>query len=177
VAVCFWLSPTGDTFFIWEKNGPQGTAFTDEMMLLGYPNVYYSGTGGDEQRHYVQKSDRPGYHNSKLSVALTPLLNALTRNDCTVRSRALLAECGEYEITDTGQTWEHPRSRNARDASARGLSHGDRVVAAAMAMRAIRERPVEKEQPPPLVQQQSLAGRIARAKAAHKKMAMALSRW
>lgn len=176
VAVCLWLSPIGDTFFIWEKNGSQGTTFTDEMMLLRYPNVYYASTGGDEQRHYVEKTDKPGYHNSNLANTLTPFLTELSRNEITVRSASLLAEAAEYEID--GKRWVHPRSVNSRDASALGENHGDRVVAAAMAMRAMRERPHKPEDSiPPVIRQQSIEGRMARDKARSRSRGLRVCRF
>lgn len=159
VAVCYWLSPVGKTFFVWEKNGP-GSPFTDEMMKLNYPNVYLSEGGGDEQRYYAKKSDRPGYFTSKTSAALNPLLAALTNGTICPRSRSLLAECGEYEITDN-QKWIHPRSVNSRDSSAKGEGHGDRAIAAAMACRGMRERRAKQPQATSSAQNNSLAGRMA----------------
>ena len=176
VAVCYWLSPSGHTFFVWEKNGGAGTTFTDEMLLLGYSNVYYMNTGGDEQRHTVAKTDKPGYHTSKTSLSLQPLLSAMERNDATFRSHALVAECSEYEIDDRGR-WVHPRALNSRDPSARGEGHGDRAIAAAMALRGMRERKPAASLAKKKTSPRSMLGRIGALKESERIKRRALSRW
>jgi hypothetical protein len=176
VAVCWWLSPAGKSFFCWEKNGGAGTVFTDEMMRLRYHNVYVENTAGDQQRWNVQKSDRPGYHTKKLSLAFTPMLSAMERNGATFRSKPLIAECGEYEIDDKGK-WVHPRSVNTRDSSAKGEGHGDRAVGAAMAFHGMRERGPIAHVNAKKVTTHSMLGRVAAQKERERQMRRHLSRW
>lgn len=139
VAMCWWLgqSPLELPFLIWERNGSTGTAFTARIISLGYPNVYRAG-GGEELRPYVKKTDKPGYFNSRVDYALTPLLNAMTSGAVTIRSAECLREAGEY-IYD-GSKWVHPGSTGTLDASSQGLNHGDRVIAAGMAVHGLKDR-------------------------------------
>jgi hypothetical protein len=177
VAVCWWLSPTGQTFFIWEKNGGAGTTFTDEMMLLSYPNMYYEDAQSEQQRWTKLKTDRPGYHTARLSRTLTPLVSALARGDAVFRSRSLVAECGEYEISETGK-WVHPRSVNTRDSAASGEGHGDRAVAAAVAFHAMRERKsLIASKTATSAPRNSLLGRMRAHKEQVRQQARRLSRW
>lgn len=139
VAMCWWIGQNAMDlpFLIWERNGSTGTAFTARIIALGYPNVYRAG-GGEELRPYVKKTDRPGYFNSRIDYALTPLLNAMTSGAITLRSEDCLKECGEY-LYD-GNRWIHPGSTTSLDASSQGLNHGDRVVAAGMAVHGLKDR-------------------------------------
>lgn len=175
VAVCYWLSPSGKTFLIWEKNGGAGSTYTDEMMALKYGNVYFENTGGDD-KFSVNKTDRPGYHTAKTSQTLIPLLSAMERNDVTIHSHALAAECGEYEIDDKSR-WIHPRSVNTRDSSAKGEGHGDRAIAAAVAMRGLRERKPNLAAPKPKVHPRSLLAKELAVKEARWQQKRRLSRW
>jgi len=138
IAICYWFGQ-GDceTYMIWEKNGP-GIRFTNEIMRMAYPYVYYS-KGGDEQRHYAKKTDKPGYHTSDVSLTLTPLISSMCASDATFYSKALCEECAHYLYNDQGKV-ENPRGRTSRDGGSRGLAHGDRAIAAALAIRAMNEK-------------------------------------
>lgn len=169
IALCRWLAsdPQQLPFLVWEKNGPTGTAFTIRVVELAYPNVYRS-TTGEEAKSYVKKSDRPGYMNMKMEYALTPLLNALSTGAVTMRSEACVREMGEY-VYQNGK-WVHAGGVASVDASSRGTSHGDRVVAAAMAVHGLKDRGALQymRHDKPLLTQQaevvtplSMAGRFA----------------
>jgi hypothetical protein len=175
VAVCYWLDPSGKTFLIWEKNGGAGSTYTDEIMALGYANVYCETTGGDD-KFSTSKTDRPGYHTAKTSQTLIPLLSAMERNDVTIHSHPLVAECGEYEIDDKSK-WIHPRSINTRDSSAKGEGHGDRAIAAAVAMRGLRERKATFTKPKDSVHPRSLKAKALALREADRMKRRRLSRW
>ncbi len=159
MAVAYWLSPQGKTFLVWERNGP-GAPFTDEIMRVGYSNVFYDATGDADHKFYSSKGDKPGYWTKKTSRALAPLESALSLGSICPRSQALLAECAEYEI-DNRSRWIHPRSVNSRDSSALGEGHGDRAIAAAMACRGMAERRPRKMGNNKTKATNSLEGRIA----------------
>lgn len=148
VAIAFWLGRgKARTKLIWEKQGP-GIPFTKELLRLGYPNLFYQHEG-EELRRFAKKSDRPGYFNSNRYTVLSPLIATMTNGLATFRSEALLEECAQYVYDDSSKPI-HPRTKTARDGSARGANHGDRAIAAALAVRAMRMgRPVHKptEQP------------------------------
>ena len=135
VAVAYWLGRGRPrTHLIWEKGGP-GVPFTKEILRLQYPNVFYQHEG-EELRHYAKKSDRPGYHNSNRMLVLSPLITSLTNGDATFRSAAMIEEAGQYVFDQNGKA-HHPRSKTARDGSARGENHGDRPIAAGLAIMAM----------------------------------------
>ena len=137
VAVCHWLGRGNQTpFLAWESNGP-GVPFTKEIMRLEYHNVFYPLT--DEYRKNGKRSGKPGYFNSDLEKMIAPLRSAIVNQSLTIRSSALLEECCQYVIGDDGKPM-HPRSKTARDGSGKGASHGDRVIAASMVVRAIDDR-------------------------------------
>jgi hypothetical protein len=139
VATCYWFGHGEATpYLIWEKNGP-GIRFTNEIMRLQYPNIFYQ-KGGEELRHYAKRTDKPGYHTSDTQLTLTPLISALCACDATFYSHSLMEECAHYIFNDQGKV-ENPRSRTSRDGGSRGLSHGDRAIAAALGIRAMNERP------------------------------------
>lgn len=137
LAVCHWFGAESMPYFVWEKNGPPGTVFTSEVLRIGYPNMFFM---HDEERMGGKKTDRPGYHASRVDKTLSPLITMMASGIITVRSAEMIEECGQYIYDDVGKM-SHPGSRLSRDASARGLSHGDRVIACAMAVRGLKERP------------------------------------
>lgn len=137
VAVCYWIGKgQPHPYLIWENNGPTGRPFTNEVIRLQYPNVYYM---RDTERRGMKRTNKPGYHNSKRSAALTPLVAALANNQLVIRCEELVRECGEYVYGKNGD-WEHPKSISSMDESSRGFNHGDRAMAMAMAVIALRDR-------------------------------------
>ena len=144
LATCWWLGHgTPTTHLIWEKNGP-GIRFTNNIVESNYPNVYYSKASPNEIRRSPKKTDRPGYSTSNTQLTLTPLIAAMCSSSVTLRSRALVEECSQYIFDKTGRDVEHPRSKTSRDGGSSGLSHGDRAIAAAVAIRAMDERPMHR---------------------------------
>ena len=164
VAVCYWLGKgMGTPYLAWESNG-LGVPYMKEVLRLGYANVFYAHT--DEYKKSGKRSGKPGYHNSSVELMISPLRSAIVNVNYTIRSGALLEECAQYVIGDDGKPM-HPRSKTARDGSGKGVSHGDRVIAAAMAVRAIDDRMNPRklrkgEKPvPQIVPPDSFAGRMA----------------
>ena len=89
-------------------------------------------------------TDRPGYSTSKTQLCLTPLIAAMCSTTVTLHSRALIEECSQYVFEAKGGDVEHPRAKTSRDGGSSGLSHGDRAIAAAVAVRAMDERPMHR---------------------------------
>jgi len=142
LATCWWLGQgVPSTYLIWEKNGPSGSAFTNEIIRSNYPNIYYSSAGGNEIRRWAKKTDKPGYHSPSTRMCLTPIISAMCSSSVTLRSKTLIEECSQYVFEKSGRDIEHPKSRTARDGGSSGLSHGDRAVGASVAIRAMDERP------------------------------------
>jgi len=143
LAICYWTGRgTSNTYLNWEKNGP-GIRFTNHIMRSNYGNVFYQ-KAGDEQRLYSKASDKPGYYTSKTQLTLTPLIAAMVSSSITIRSRALIEECSHYVFSDKGNDVEYPRAKTSRDGGSKGQSHGDRAIAAAIAVRSLDERPMDR---------------------------------
>jgi hypothetical protein len=162
LATCYWLGRGSPSpYLIWEKGGP-GVRFTNCIIESAYPNVFYQ-KGGEEMRRYAKRTDRPGYSTSNTQQTLTPLIAAFCGSSITPRSRALIEECGHYVFNDTGRDCEHPKAKTSRDGGSKGLSHGDRAIAAALTIRAMNERPrrgpIAREESPEVVSN-SMAGRL-----------------
>ena len=179
LATCSWLGRGGtSTYLNWEKNGP-GVRFTNYVIESGYPNVYYQ-KGGDEMRKYAKRTDRPGYTSTNTQQTLTPLIAALCSSTVTIRSKALVEECGFYVFNESGRDVEHPKSKTSRDGGSKGLSHGDRAIAAAVAIRALNERRHNKLPEYSLVKEivpDSIAGRLRASKDGRKHAAREMCRW
>ena len=164
VAVCYWFGRgMPSPFLIWERNGP-GVTFSTEVIRLGYTNVFYQ-KASDDTRKWSKTLDVPGYHTSNHSLMLDPLLGAMIRQEVVIRSLPMLEEAGQYEYD--GKKVIHPRAKSTRDKSAQNENHGDRVVAAAMCMRAMFDKPSLKERKGPLIPEMcpsnSIGGRIHQA--------------
>lgn len=176
IATCWWLSYSGETFLIPETNGGAGRTFMEEILRIGYPNLYDADVGGGELTRYSKKGNTPGYHTKKTSTTLEPLLAGLSHQAITPRSAALVAEIGEYEINQRSQ-WVHPRSVNSRDASALGEGHGDRAMAAAVAIRGMRERGLAGTRKKSRAPEDSLAGRLVQYEMLAQQRALASCRY
>jgi hypothetical protein len=163
VALCWWFGRGQPTPFLnWEKTGPLGTQFAREVERLSYPYIYYM---KDPESKGAKRSKKPGWHTSKTADTLGPLCNAMTNERIVIRSEDLLRECGEYEYGPTD--WVHPGAVNAKDASNQGVNHGDRAMAAGVAVISLIDRHLlpdirpKKQQEPRLADApvNSMAGR------------------
>ncbi len=135
---------------IWECPGP-GLMFGDEVLKeLNYRNIYWkTELFNDEER----QSDSPGWYattNSRLKLH-TDYLIALKTGVFVNHDEDALKETLSY-VHGSGSV-EHPKAKRNADPSAAGSSHGDHVVADALAwMMAKRigvgEKVVVEEKPP-----------------------------
>lgn len=183
IATCYWLGHGEPTALLnWEREGP-GQDFGNEVKRIGYHNVWYP-IVGDDLKKYGKRAETPGYSNKNRGKALSYLLNGIVNQTITIRSGALLEECGHYVFGDDGQPM-HPRTKTARDGSARGVSHGDRCIAASMAICAIDDRNKAARrrkkrtdlEVPTTVHPDSIAGRIAARTAQKRAVSMESCRW
>jgi hypothetical protein len=147
VAIARWLR---GAYLVWESNGP-GSQFGFRVMDLRYNNIYLRKR---EEALSKKVSQIPGWASTrggKLSV-LGAYRDAIDTGMCVNRSRAALLECLEY-IHDTKGSVSHSRASNKEDPSGAGASHGDRVIADAMAWHGLSERkskPVPKKPKAPI---------------------------
>ena len=151
-----WL---GDALLNWEANGP-GMTFLMQVKESTYPNVY--------QRTVIwnrgaKKTQTIGWHTdpSNREIMHGELLRAVQEEELTLRSAALLKECGQY-IRQRGKI-VHVLGGTASSTNSKGEAHGDLVVAAAVCLQGIRKRPAVREGDVPLeIPPNCLAARMER---------------
>jgi len=167
VALAYWFGHGEPTTKInWEIEGP-GIEFGREIQRrLNYTNLRPRPVS-DERRFNHKPTGAFGTANKDRDKALTPLVSALVSQTVTIRSKALLEECGQYIFDENGKPI-HPRSKTARDGSAKGMSHGDRVIGASMAVLFMDECATERKRSkkrsetivPSVIPPNSIAGRM-----------------
>jgi len=137
IAMCKWF---GGAYLIWEVNGPPGSGFTRRILNQRYDNIFYREV---EQRNFKKKTRNPGWFSSEKTkpAVLTEMSHAVKTGKLVLRSEALLEECRQY-VYKEGKI-VHSRSVKTQDDSSKGQSHGDRVIAAAIAWHAVGDRPAE----------------------------------
>jgi len=137
VAVCRWFSGEDredGAFLIWEANGP-GRSFGKAVIEAGHRNLFYR---TEEQRLVRKGSDFPGWFSTpeaKKSL-LTEYRRAIHEDLLVNRSSSALLECKEYIFTAGGAV-VHARSQRTIDPSGARESHGDVVIADALAAKCL----------------------------------------
>lgn len=139
VALCRWF---GNAFLIWESNGP-GRQFGSRIMELGYGNVYLRRR---DEAISGKVSDIPGWASTRETkkVLIGDYRYAVERGECVNRSKEAMEETLEYVFANDGVP-EHSRAIGKGDLTGAKASHGDRVVADALAVKGLGEcikRPV-----------------------------------
>lgn len=132
VALCRWFK---DAFMIWEANGP-GQPFGRKIQTIRYVNIFFR---RDEKSIALKISDTPGWWTTLDSkrTLLSEYRDALKEMKFVNRSKMAIQEAREYVYTEN---WvEHNSYTDRRDPSGAGANHGDRVIADALAWRAMRD--------------------------------------
>lgn len=142
VAIAKWL---GNAYLIWESGGP-GRQFGSRVVELGYGNIYLRRR---EEALSGKVSDIPGIVTTRegKTIFLGEYRAAVECGDCVNRSKEALLECLEYIFAPDGGV-EHSKSCGRLDPSGARANHGDRVIADALAWKALRERihaPIKEE--------------------------------
>lgn len=132
-----WLSYRGTpAHVIWEINGPCGTGFGAVLMEIDPRNVYYR-TGGKYSRNPGLLA--PGFHSSLTTKAalFTDLRDAVASGRLAIPSAVTVGEMRNYRYGRMGEP-VHDGSAT-EDPTSSKESHGDRVVAAALAWHVARD--------------------------------------
>jgi hypothetical protein len=118
-----------DAFMCPDGGGP-GRTFCDELIRLGFRNLYYR---RNEEGLTKKVSDKPGvFLNTKEKAAtMGKYRRALKDRTFIQRSHEANQECLAYVFT-TGNAIEHSAALNSVDPSGAGDSHGDRVIGDAL---------------------------------------------
>ena len=137
VAICRYFY---DAFLTWEDNGPGGE-FGKKVKELGYHNIYYRRS--NEKSKANGKRTTPGWWSNAATKRelLSSLGEAIRKGTYLVRSRGVIEEAMGYVFDKGKVVHSHSKSSASPDDSETGDNHGDRVIAAALSIHGIAERP------------------------------------
>jgi hypothetical protein len=144
IAMRKWFrGPSGDAFLVWEANGA-GTQFTKHIMQHSPHRIYYR---ENEQVVSGKKTKIPGWWSDRTSkrTLLGEYSKAIEQNRFINHSRPALEEALHYIFLPNGAI-EHDRAQATLDPTAAGENHGDRVIADAVAWRAVRDAPATQSE-------------------------------
>ena len=139
VAICKWFN---NAYLIWESNGV-GVSFGQEVNRIRYANIHYREV---DVVGLHKRTRHPGFwvsEKNKESI-LNQFARAIGEQVLVVRAREVFAEAGDY-VFKAGKV-VHARSVHTTDESAKGYSHGDRVMSAALGWEALRKRVIQAPQ-------------------------------
>jgi hypothetical protein len=134
IAVSKWFY---NAYLAWEHNGP-GSSFTKQVLNRQYDNIYYRKS---QSRRGNRNSKEAGWWTDERTkeVMFGEFQSAALMGEIAIHSNELLTECGRY-VRKEGKI-AHALTKVAADDS-KGVSHGDRVIAACVALQAMRDRPI-----------------------------------
>lgn len=144
VAICRFFH---GAFLIWEDNGPGGQ-FGKKVDQLKYPYIYYRRS--NEKSKANGKRHTPGWWSnaSTKRELLSEFGEAVRKQKYLPRSKHVMEEAKGY-VFDKGKIiHSHSKSSASPDDSETGDNHGDRVIAAALSLHGIKERPKQPEDAP-----------------------------
>jgi hypothetical protein len=156
IATAKWFH---DAYLIWERSGQSGQGFTKRVLDQHYPNIYRRVIFHRRTRKRTQEAGWVTGHTTK-EIMLGELRRSVLAGELKIRSRTALQETGYYARVrgKIVQTLSH----QAQDDASVGVTHGDRVIAMAVALQGARDRPWPKDGEPSAVQEiptNSIAGR------------------
>lgn len=123
-----------NAYLAWEHNGP-GAAFTRRVLHQEYTNIYYRRSLTRRKR---TRKTEPGWWTDERTKTMmfTDFRKAVKDREIILRSADLVKECNVY-VFKNGKI-EHGLVAGASD-DAKGVSHGDRVIGAAIAYQASKD--------------------------------------
>lgn len=139
VAVAKWFH---GAYIAWEHNGP-GTGCTKRIRDSGYSNVYQRTVL--HRRSKKRTKELGWWTDEKTKEAMFNDFSRTVRTTgLVIHSKELVRECGDY-IRVSGKI-ENSLVSTTDDESAKGVSHGDRVIAMCVALQAAMDRPLNAEE-------------------------------
>jgi hypothetical protein len=170
VALCLWCGGgTKSAYLIWEANGP-GDTFKNRVRKIGYHFVYYKVNERAKTRKRSGNKQYGWYSTTGVNGTKSDLLSELDAavHESLVKVKRFpflvihdietIREMREYiflgDRIDVGLSSQITESSGAR------YAHGDRVIATALAMLALKEQPKASIKKAQKVRKNSLAGRI-----------------
>lgn len=134
IALAKWFY---DAYLIWEHNGP-GAGFTNRVIDRKYGNVHERTI---KFRRSKKRSKALGWMTNKENkpAMFSDFYRAVKTGELVVRSEALVEECDQYQLVN-GKII-HEATHDTDEESGKGEQHGDRVIAACLALQGMGERP------------------------------------
>lgn len=160
VAACRFLAgPNGPALLNWEANGPGQTFGWEVMHELKFTRLWMA---GDVRKPNAPKGKTPGWYTTggrggNKNGLLNNYKAGLLEDRIINRSGPAIMECSEYVQTEDGL--EHSKSLQTQDLTAAGESHGDMVIADALAYLAIGDLPAMQQPSAPVIPENSWMGR------------------
>ena len=147
-AICRWFGGTEtEAFMIPENNGPVGVQFMQKLDEIGFGNIYVREMKGRVNRGRTKElgwRSKPG-DKSELLGPLRDAMGTLDPNKRVVlRSERLVKELGRYKYR-LGKV-VHTGAMNKEEQAEVGENHGDRAIAAALAMHGLEYVSPEEEE-------------------------------
>ncbi len=134
IALCKWF---WDAYMIWETIG-SGRAFGDAVIEWGFGR-YYKRSSSSETGEAAAKAGWAPTRDNKYQL-LSQYRGALSDRTICTRSEQTLLEALEYLFL--GNNWvEHSSLNENEDPSGARDQHGDRVIAAALAVKVMDDQP------------------------------------
>jgi len=125
-------------YLAWEQNGP-GAAFTKRMIRIGYGNVFRR-KSLDRRGRSAQKQLGWWTDDKSKPVMFDEISLAIREGRVILKCEKLVQECGQYLYDAQGRI-VHGAVGSSDDNASGGKAHGDRVIAAGVAMQALLDRP------------------------------------
>lgn len=125
---------SGIAFLIWEDNGP-GLQFRKRTLALGMAGLYWRES---EKVVSGKRTKLPGWHTNRENkrALLGEYSRAIDKDEFVNHSRQALEEMLHYIHQPSGAV-DHDRAKITLDPTSAGENHGDRVIADALAWKAI----------------------------------------
>jgi hypothetical protein len=141
VAACKWCH---EAYLVYERNGTPGAQFGARVEQLRYGNVYMRKV---EELRYSKRTSKAGWWSGERTkpALLSNFRRCLDSGQFVPRSANLLQECLQYAWKDGKVV--HQRADVTENPAAKGAAHGDRVIAAALALEGHLDRPVVAPDP------------------------------
>jgi len=135
IALSKWLF---DAYLIWEHNGP-GAGFTARVKTRQYANVFRR---KEQFKNSSKRTNDLGWWSNRPNkeAMFTAFYQAVKSGELTLRSDYLVKETAQY-VRINGRI-EHVLNGTTDDESSKGEAHGDRVIAACVALQGAKDRPL-----------------------------------
>lgn len=189
VALCLWCGGgTKSAYLIWEANGP-GDTFAARVRKIGYHFVYYKVNERNKTRKRQGNKQYGWYSTAGINGTKNDLLGSL---DAAVHESLVKVKRFPFLIVHDIETIREMReyiflgdrievglSSQVTESSGARYAHGDRVIATALTMLALKEQPKASIKQAQKVRKNTLAGRMLERKRErqHKKAASAVTKW